>query len=337
MARQTKRLGQLIETDPSSLLRELRTRRKSLEDMVLTMGDISYVEPGIQIGKNVFKMTPLATRQFCNHLGVPHSFMRKSPNEGEASKDAIFNYWRARKHRTSVTLRIRHDTNVVRAVLPGKYTPFDTIDVLPRMVEWADTLGLKLHSSTDIDADVFHCRFVDEKSIALGSLKSGDPDVHTFGYHMRSSEVGAHSSIDAMLLLYRQICSNGMIALQSMKPLMRLLHRSADSDTLQSNLGKSMRLYVPQRNHLQSAIVAAQAHTFSNDNAAKQVVKGLLEDSGASEVLVNRALAVYDCEPIASRFGVAQALTATARELLAADRLALETTAGNYITRSLAA
>lgn len=185
----------------------------------LSLFDGQLVLPPQQGEPNYLTPTNWATGQLCARLGIPAPYFRRCPAD---LQDAQANYW-LRKNQgrdddcPDEKWLLRANDDRLRAVLSHRYSPLDNADLLgalqpllePRFrVDWLD-----------VGDEGLHVRIVDP-----GRTQDVLPDdALSVGIHIANSEVGFRSiSVDA--LVYRLVCTNGLIRLVQGKSLLRQRH-----------------------------------------------------------------------------------------------------------------
>jgi hypothetical protein len=216
-------------------------------------------------------------------------------------------------------LRARHGT--LRAALSQQYSPLDNIalmNVLTPMlpghyrVQW---MGLEEES--------FHLRLIDP-SRAHAVLPGDD---HFVGVHVANSEVGLRSlTVDAMV--YRLVCSNGMVALVKGRSLLRQRHIHVAPPRFRAALEEA----------LSQALSATETMLLQLQSAAKQAVpdasvaiERLSRHWHLSETTqeVAKAALLTESLPVQeSAYGLVNAFTAAAQTLPDEKRYDLEMLAG---------
>lgn len=156
-----------------------------------------------------------ATGQLCARLGIPTPYFRKCPS---ALQEAQANHWlRHGPHKLGEKWLLRARESQLRAVLSERYNPLDNTMLLDEVrlllperycVDW---LGLAEEN--------LHLRVVDPTR-----RRDVLPDDGLMaGLHLSNSEVGFRSvTVDA--LVYRLVCSNGLVRLVNGKSLLRQRH-----------------------------------------------------------------------------------------------------------------
>lgn len=204
--------------DIQQLAAEIVNRAKRKEDYVADSRDLELVphpetdedgsrlqQPGIRVGDTgEFALSDLAHSQIADHTGIPKKYydvMRTQQPELLASN--VNTWFNAKPSRRMVrTLDGRG-----RAFLSDRYQRMDDDAfaeiVLPVVYE---TKGAEI-VSTGMDDERTHIKFVSSR--LEREVKVGDPV--QFGIAFSNSEVG-RGRLQGSLLVYRLVCSNGMIS-----------------------------------------------------------------------------------------------------------------------------
>jgi hypothetical protein len=161
--------------------------------------------------------TTWAQGQLCARLGIPAYYFRQCPL---ALQDQNANYWlRAGRDDKNggETWRLRSRYGTLRAVLSQSYSPLDNAVLLDCLLPLLDSrYHLDWFALSD---EGLHLRLIDSTQ----TREVRPDDALSVGVHLANSEVGKRSiTVDA--LVYRLVCSNGLIALVQGKSLLRRRH-----------------------------------------------------------------------------------------------------------------
>jgi len=169
-------------------------------------------------------MTDWVWGQYCSRMkiakwnggsiGIPADFLRSLP--GQVQRDITKHV--AQRMPGDKELFIRrianqHGSKRVRGVLSDKYTPYSNKDLIETVATvmndgFGRDVTIESHHFTDVS---FHLRllFPDFKTF----VRTPDDQI-LGGIHISNSEVG-FKKLNVQWLLWRQICTNGMVGLQS--------------------------------------------------------------------------------------------------------------------------
>ena len=176
-------------------------------------------------------LTTWASGQLCARLGIPAPYFRKCPLD---LQDAQANHWLQhgpQKHGEKWLLRAKDES--LRAVLSERYSPLDNATLL-------DELQMLLPDSYRVDwfglqDESLHLRVVDPAR----TRELLPDDALTVGIHLVNSEVGMRSvTVDA--LVYRLVCTNGLIRLVKGKSLLRQRHLHVSQHRFVGALGEAI-------------------------------------------------------------------------------------------------
>lgn len=147
-------------------------------------------------------ISEFAFSQLCSRMGVPANYIKKCFANGK--EDLTIQNFRAWANDTENNLLVRENDGVVRAVLSDSYTPFDSYQVL-RALKY--TVDFKRWQPTQVylSEDRLVVRFVDFTPIPVND---GSPLY--LGFTVSSSDVG-RGSLNAKMMIYRSVCTNGLL------------------------------------------------------------------------------------------------------------------------------
>jgi hypothetical protein len=214
----------------------------------------------------------------------------------------------------------------LRAVLTDRYTPLDNRTLL-------DCLFRTLPSHLEVqwlalDDESFHLRIVDP---TLGREVFPD-DRLTAGIHIANSEVGRRSvTVDA--LVYRMVCTNGLIKLVKGKSLLQQRHVAVSPPHFVALLRQGMSQALSTANAFLSQMERATAIEIGDVEAE---MKSLMQHHHLSQGFVEQVKAALQRERSDQQemvFGLTNALTAAAQSLHAEARYDVECLAGRILER----
>lgn len=157
-------------------------------------GDLGMLE--VQ-GHREYGLRNLALNQLAAKLGIPGSYLQKSPWELRAEN---INHW-INENRTRSFL-LRCDGDEIRAVLSERYAAVDNVP----LAEWlASSFGRDAQLRFELSDTVMHVQFVQGRGHDAGRNDWLHP-----GVGITNSEVGL-ARVQISGLLFRTICLNGMI------------------------------------------------------------------------------------------------------------------------------
>lgn len=283
-------------------------------------------------GTHRLKPTSWATSQFCQKLCIPAAYFKRCPQFLQTEQ---FNHW-IREEATEEDdspdrlpgepikwlLRAKGDT--VRGVLSEKYSKMDNAKLVQCITPALnDRYEVRWMALTD---ESFHLRVVDP---TIGREVARD-DRLIVGLHIANSEVGRRSlTIDA--LVYRLVCTNGLVMLCNSKHLLSRRH-----------LGISEPRFIEAAaNAIGEATAASAAYieqlrlsTHISVGDVDKAIERLASEANLSQAIQERmklSLRKERPEYQETVYGLVNAATEVAQDLPPDDRYDLEVLAGRYI------
>ncbi|MBX3117434.1 MAG: hypothetical protein KF784_00095 [Fimbriimonadaceae bacterium] len=265
-----------------------------------------------------------ALGQLCTKLGIPSGYFKRCP---PSLQDLQFEYWMRRfaeSGQPDRQLFLRASGLTLRGVLSEKYACIDNsklIEAVEPLME--DGLIVTWFELTDVS---FHLRLVSPK------IGSGDDDPILAGVHIANSEVGMRTlTINA--ILYRQVCTNGMVRLVRNQNLYARKHIGAQPENLCEIIQLSAREALDtgriELNKLQQSRnfrITEPKSTLDNLSKAWTLTESVLETIQRQLPMNRLAFTAFD---------LINAITATAQLQPADERYRLETLAGSLLDRDL--
>lgn len=286
-------------------------------------------------------LTPWATMQMCQRLGIPTAYYRKCPPD---LRDAQANHWLQHGHRktngkvsgsnghSNPSKRerwlLRAKGHTLRGVLSEHYTPMDDTQLL-------DSLRPILNGHYQVDwfglsDESLHLRVVDPR-LTQEVLKD---DALSAGVHISNSEVGARSVVvDA--LVWRLVCSNGLIRLVKGKSLLRQRHIHISTPRFEVALEEAVAQAVQTSHEFVQGMKAATKQPVPDIEKALEKLGirfGLpqsVQDAAKESILSERSDQQHTV------YGLVNGLTRAAQALPDEERYSLEVLAGQLVESGL--
>lgn len=178
--------------------------------------------------------TPYSSSQLFSRFGIPNSYAKYCMNNG-GNELLIENleHWRE-KFGGKYLLRY-YDMEgskepMIRAVLTEKYKAFDTFDIMKVV-----NSNMNIHKNYSvrnwlINPERLHVRLVSDERLNVES----DEDLF-MGVNLDSSDVG-RSSLRLSIIVFKQVCTNGLILPQGISKVYRQIHFGAGADRFKENV-----------------------------------------------------------------------------------------------------
>ncbi|MDQ2687669.1 MAG: DUF945 domain-containing protein, partial [Armatimonadota bacterium] len=283
-------------------------------------------------------LAPWAMSQFCQRLGIPTPYFKRCPPD---LKDLQANHWLrfapatddcdhdrggerepdpAAKDETWL-LRGRRDR--LRGVLSSRYARLDNATLLsalrPLLQSRENRLEVKDFSLSE---ESLHLRLVDP-SISREVLKD---DRLFVGFHVSNSEVGVRSvRVDA--LVWRLVCSNGLIRLVNGRSLFHRRHVSFDPDGFSRSLQTAIAEAVMEGAGLLERLALAAQVPVPDVPAAIRSLSEQWRLSERTQEMVTASLLSETPSQQETVYGLVNAFTSAAHHLDSEERYRIETLA----------
>jgi len=217
---------------------------------------------------------------------------------------------------------LQEGTPVVRAILSGRFQPFDDVDLLramedlPRIdeavVRWCDVNDMTTHVRLSWPEDRVALRVGDEVER---------------GVHISNSEVGARS-VRIEPLVYRLVCTNGMIAPRKMGGY--AIRHVGNGDRVRQLVGEAIDDVFGATQELIGKF--QQALTEAVDQPVDELT-ALAKAGSLTEAQFKATLDSYMLEAEPTKYGIANSLTLAAQgQDDPVQRTDMEALAGRYVT-----
>jgi hypothetical protein len=307
----------------------------ALPDQVLPLSRLRATDDGFihAPGLGQLSLTTWSRRQLANLMGirwdrwfasdlvVPADRAEEINRRFRASENA----WKIRARRWAPEEPAAGDA-VLRAFVSPTYAPIDDLPVfetlrrvLPGEVDGFRFVRLDLTPQSSQYAVV---------SLAEVDLGVRGPDRHRNGFLIANSEVGARS-LSILTLIWRLVCTNGMVAAASQ--LFRMIHRRRKEGFIDGRIAEAFKLLPEKWERAASTLRRARQDTVEDPGAALQV---LLESNPQLRPMSQAVYDAFEAEPEPNRFGIVQALTRAAQRFTPEQRLMMEEFAGQVAARA---
>ena len=270
-------------------------------------------------GDNEVGLTPYAFSQLCTKLGIPTQYMKKCIEAGFTPlvMDNINNWLDNFGHKK---LLIRKYGDVVRGILSDKYSICDTPEILSA-IEQSGILGSMDLKSYVINPSRFHARFVGDKMKVVGE------DLFA-GIQIDSSDVG-RSKLDIKFLVYKQVCTNGLVLPKEAGTVYEQKHIGIESAKMVETLKESFNNFSLQVNDATSLIDRARDVKIHDTESIFGMVKN---GTKVGEDAVNDIFTVASEHYDMSVWGIVNAITEVSQKYTLEHRIVMERYAGVLLT-----
>ena len=276
--------------------------------------------------------TSWASNQVCQRLNIPASYFKRCPAE---LQDEQFNYWidhvgsNGHTHAPKAErwlLRTKDDA--LRGVLTERYACLDNRDVLNTLLPLIEPhYQVGWYALTE---ESFHLRLLDPR-LAREVLPH---DRLVAGVHLANSEVGKRAvTVDA--LVYRLVCSNGLVRLVRGSSLLHQRHVSWSKPRFEVALRQAVHEALVHGVGFIERMSWATGMAVPDMDATLTALGARWGLSQTTSEHVRQSLLDMPPEQHETLYGLVNAVTHAAQELPADARYDLEAHAGDLIERGL--
>ena len=289
-------------------------------------------------GPRCLSPSPWATSQLCQQLGMPARYFRACPPHLQEAQVAHWVHY-ALAHDDDGLPRhdllaerehwlLRGKGNSLRGVLSTRYARLDNrqlLDCLLPLVD--DRFQVSWHAIT---SESFHLRLVDP-ALSQDALPG---DRLMVGLHVGNSEVGKRSvSVDA--IVFRLVCSNGLIRVINGKGLLRQRHVSWDPPRFRERLSKAIGQALLEGAAFLARLIGTTRTPVPDVEGALLLLGERWGLSLRTRQMIRVNLLAMPAAHQESLYGLVNAVTQAAQTLPPDDRYDLEALAGGLAEHGL--
>lgn len=174
--------------------------------------ECSIQSPGGE--RTCYAISDWAKSQLLSKLGIPVTYYNKCP---VVLQELQYSYWRDQIAARKTEFLVRGRGDLIRGILSSRYAVINDLALMQALEPlFVEGMVITLFEVTDRS---FHMRLVSPNPVA----DSGHQDPLYCGVHISNSEVGYRPvSIDS--IVYREVCSNGLIRLHDQTSIFRRRH-----------------------------------------------------------------------------------------------------------------
>ena len=268
-----------------------------------------------------------ALGQLGSKIGVPARYLEKCISSGriDLAQDNV-NSWLEDYEKD---LFIREYDGGIRGVLSSKYSVCDTPEILEVVDDVLDLNKYKVKGYF-LTPERFHLRLVQKEMLNI------DGEDLFAGLTIDSSDVG-RSILNCNFLIYKQVCTNGLIVSKGNGTLFQQKHVGISAEEFSKGLHDSLIL-LPDIISGVTANIEAKRNSkkiitsFTDEEEIKALVDSLrvntrLSEEGATKVIDLMKHKTYDN----SKWGLINSLTQVAQDYTLEKRLEIERYAGQIL------
>lgn len=262
--------------------------------------------------------------QLCTRLGIPVGYVDRCIETGRADLAADnINSWAMDFGKPML---VREYNGGVRGMLSEKYVRLDSAEVLEGLgksvpVDDFDVRGWFL------DETFLHVRLVGRKR-----LDAGGEDLFP-GISLTTSDVG-RSSLTVQFLVWKQVCTNGLILPKAFGEMFRQKHIGIDPSMFRQRLFDSFQDMELVFRAVEKRVseLAGSPVRVDTDDEVKRIVHHVRMHTGLSEDAGNRVVSlIRDGTYSPDRWGLINSVTQVAQDYTLLRRIEIEEAAGQMM------
>jgi len=309
-------------------------REMGKEDITVPLADIKFVDDVGAIDVRSYGrllVSELAFSQLCTRLKVPTDYMVRCPLN---LRNANMSYWIEQNDERKVMLRVRkfpesdqdkEGIGILRAVLPSSYEPIDNgriIDWIGAAIEhWDGKLGIQHARIGEVST---HVRLIFKPSVPIN--EDMDHPFH-FGVHVSDSEVGERG-FATDFISFRPNHEAGFLHLVEGSHLVSQRHIHIDFKMLRRDFAESFA--VAQENQ-ESVTELLNNAAVVNIRDPHSYIRRLVRHYRLTNDFAETVIHAYEAEPLATKLGIALAVSRASKRMPIDMRVDTETLIGNYL------
>lgn len=274
-----------------------------------------------------------ALSQFGSKIGVPANYLEKCVNNGRPEiAQYNVNAWLDGFNKP-LFIREYQDENgndTIRGVLSDRYAICDTPDIIDGIDRVLDLERFKIKGSF-VAPDRFHLRVAERTK-----MKVSGEDLFG-GLSIDSSDVG-RSTLRVNFLVYKQICTNGLIVSKGSTQLFKQKHIGITADAFKLGLEEGFEMFPKICASVEKSIEKTRNcsnmfnFSYEDDEQLADLVKGIQKQTSLSPVMSRNVVDIMNSGRYEdNRWGYINALTEVAQMLTLEKRINLEDYAGRLL------
>ncbi len=284
------------------------------DDLTLT-----FKEPDGQVFRQ--PLSSHAFSQLCGKAEVPTRFMKKCIDNGftDLACDNI-NEWLT-SHDKNLLVRTHKDK--IRGILSDRYSVLDTPDILTALKDTVKDYDVKSYLITE---ERFHLRLTEKEMLPI----EGE-DLFA-GLQIESSDVG-RSTLTVHILIFKQVCTNGLVVSQGDGILFQQKHIGINSDDFRRGLSERIGL-IPSIVADFTDMIKDSAKNSLSKSQMEKIIARFNEDTKTTEEVGEKIVSLMNDRYTTTRWGLINSITEIAQDYTLDRRVELEKYAGQLLLAS---
>lgn len=272
------------------------------------------------------KMTDYSLAQFGFRYGIPSSYIKRCTLSG--MKDLVcenFNRWIDYDNGKLLVRRFDDGAEkYVRGILSTRYTRYDTDSILRDVVK-SEVNDWEVRQYL-LSPERFHMRLVSGEKL---NVAGEDLEI---ALNVDSSDIG-RNSLNLTVIIFRQICSNGLILPYSVGSLFRQVHKGIGAEKLPDRIAAALQSVPEIKRKAEEMINHTMGHKMPFDVFDDDAVTKYRQSTGVPKDFMTKVIEMYGEQKMSknARWNFINCMTEVAQEYGIDTRLDLERAAGNLL------
>jgi hypothetical protein len=196
--------------------------------------------------------TPFAFNQFCRRLKSPAKYMLTLP--GNLAKGNLDFFKEDVKDKdVAIKVKFKNDDRhpdggfkFVRGCCSPSSPYLSNRELVSLLRPHSERVGMRVWQA-NIRPHDFHCKLIWGPNINIGTMRN--PDNVNIGVNISSSEVGSCAT-EINILVFRLVCTNGMISLVDNAPLFKMKSYNISRDELSARINNAFNTLENRKDHI---------------------------------------------------------------------------------------
>lgn len=279
------------------------------------LGDCNTLWEGLPLSGDGFS-------SYTNLVGVNTAYAKKciAAKKNELLLNNLHSWHQSINQDKSILVRGCH--NQANALLSDRYTIFDNHEVLDAVYGVLGPLGEYSVKNYSVTPSMMNLRVVSRDKINING------DELSFGFDIRNSNIGK-SSVEIAIIIYRWICSNGLIVGGGKGYMMRQRHVAVDRESLVREFVTLLDSSPDVITHIKGSIEKSM-DTKLNSNEMQKIIDSL-KANGMIKNAIGRLEEYTEPAYDGTLWGVVNGITRLSQDYSLDTRLRMEKIAGEIL------
>lgn len=306
-----------IDRDFDKLLREAQEIQSHTADYTVSANSM-HMDNDLNINFNNTKMpmSAFASSGLCGKLKVPTVYFNRCANENKQLAAMNINNWLEDDPRDFM---LRTYNGKIRGCLSASYSKFDAPDLLTAVDEALGMDNYKLKGSF-INEERLHLRLVEKEMLPI------DGEDLFAGITIDSSDIG-RSGLYVQFLIYKQVCTNGLILPKSSGHLFRQKHIGISSEEFKEGLLDGLTNKFDEIKYGAIDLIKRNKEIPTGE----EILDEIKEKTRLTDDVIDEVINIVDKSYDHSRWGIINGITEIAQNYSLERRLQLEAIAGEML------